>query len=103
MRNSALAPRRSERFELVVGKVELANGFHELRSETEQRARQACENTRRLARGLPQIALDERLLAALRAGLPACAGVALGIDRLLMLLLGATDLAEVVAFAAPAR
>lgn len=95
-------PAVAERFELVVGEVELANGFHEVTVAAEQRERHARENARRAALGLPAMAVDERLLAALAAGLPACAGVALGIDRLLMLLVGATDLTEVIAFASPA-
>ena len=92
-------PAVAARFELVVGEIELANGFHEVTDSAEQRARQQYENTRRRTSGLPQVPLDEPLLAALDAGLPSCAGVALGLDRLLMLLLEAPDIAAVVAFA----
>jgi elongation factor P--(R)-beta-lysine ligase len=92
-------PAVAERFELVVGEIELANGFHEVTDSAEQRARQQYENARRTSLGLPQVPLDEPLLAALGAGLPKCAGVALGLDRLLMLLLEASNIATVVAFA----
>ena len=92
-------PALAERFEVVVGEIELANGFHEVTDGAEQRARHARENGRRDALGLPHIPLDEKLLAALAAGLPNCAGVALGIDRLLMLLLQVPEIAAVVAFA----
>lgn len=98
-RHLAGPPVVAARFELIAGGVELANGFHEVTDAAEQRARFAVENARRHARGLPPMASDERLLAALAHGLPDCAGVALGLDRLLMRLLGCTDIAEVVSFA----
>jgi len=91
-------PPVGERFELYVGGVELANGFHELGDATEQRHRFELENAARQARGLPLMPVDEDLLAALAAGLPACAGVALGFDRLVMLAAGKASLAEVMAF-----
>jgi lysyl-tRNA synthetase class 2 len=91
-------PPVAERFEVYVGGMELANGFHELADAAEQRARFLADNARRRAGGLPEMPLDERLLAALAAGLPDCAGVALGLDRLLMLATGARDIAEVLAF-----
>jgi lysyl-tRNA synthetase class 2 len=91
-------PRVAHRFELYAEGVELANGFHELCDAEEQRSRFQADLTERRRRGLPEPALDERLLAALEAGLPDCAGVALGFDRLAMLALGAGRLAEVVAF-----
>ena len=74
-------PRTAQRFELYCDGVELANGFHELAAAAEQRARFEADNAERRRRGLPEGALDERLLAALAAGLPDCAGVALGFDR----------------------
>jgi elongation factor P--(R)-beta-lysine ligase len=86
------------RFELYCEGVELANGFQELASAAEQRARFQHDLAERSRRGLPRIELDERLLAALEAGLPACAGVALGFDRLLMLALGARHIDEVLTF-----
>lgn len=87
-----------ERFELYVSGIELANGYHELGDADEQRARFAQDNDRRRALGLPMLPLDERLLAALAHGLPACAGVALGLDRLVMLAAGVRDIDEVMAF-----
>ena len=91
-------PWLAERFELVVGETELANGFHEVIDAREQRARHLAENARRLAAGLPEVPVDENFLAALETGLPACAGVALGLERLLMVILGVDDIRQVIAF-----
>jgi lysyl-tRNA synthetase class 2 len=91
-------PRTAARFELYVDGLELANGFWELADADEQRARFEADRAQRAALGLPDIALDERLLAALAAGLPNCAGVALGLDRLLMCRLGTGSLDQVIAF-----
>ncbi len=88
----------ASRFELFWGGLELANGFDELQDADEQARRFAADQAERASRGLPVVPRDERLLAALRAGLPACAGVAVGIDRLLARLLGAASLDEVLAF-----
>jgi elongation factor P--(R)-beta-lysine ligase len=90
-------PRVAQRFELYVRGIELANGFHELANPAEQRARFAADNAQRARAHLPVLALDEFLLAAL-AELPDCAGVALGLDRLLMLATGASHIEEVLAF-----
>ena len=87
-----------ERFELYVDGIELANGYHELGDAAEQRARFEDDNRRRQARGLLQRPLDEALLAALAAGLPDCSGVALGVDRLLLLATGETDIRRLLAF-----
>ncbi len=87
-----------QRFELYVDGLELANGYCELTDAAEQRARFERDNARRREYGLPEHPLDEALLAALEHGLPACSGVALGLDRLLMLATGATDIREVLAF-----
>jgi lysyl-tRNA synthetase class 2 len=86
------------RFELYVDGLELANGYFELRDDAEQRRRFERDNARRRGIGLPERALDERLLAALSHGLPACSGVALGVDRLLMLATGTADIRNVLAF-----
>jgi lysyl-tRNA synthetase class 2 len=91
-------PPVAERFELYLDGIELANGFHELTDAGEQQRRFDHDRARRKASGLPDVPADERLLSALRAGLPECAGVALGVDRLMMLATGAKSLAEVIAF-----
>jgi lysyl-tRNA synthetase class 2 len=90
-------PAVAERFELYVGQYELANGYHELTDATEQRARFERDNARRRSRGLAELPLDENLLRALQ-GLPDCAGVALGIERLLMAMTGSEDIRDVLAF-----
>jgi lysyl-tRNA synthetase class 2 len=87
-----------QRFELYVDGVELANGYRELTDAAEQRRRFERDNVRRREYGLPERPLDERLLAALAHGLPDCSGVALGVDRLLMLAAGSSDIREVLAF-----
>mgnify|MGYP001827688730 CR=1 FL=1 len=92
-------PRVAGRFELTVQGIELANGYWELGDAAELRARFERDNARRAARGLPTMPLDERFLDAMAAGLPDCAGVALGVDRLVMLALHAEGLAEVMPFA----
>lgn len=89
----------AERFELYLGDKELANGYHELTCASEQRARFENDNRRRRARGQRELPIDHHLLAALAEGLPDCAGVALGVERLLMALSGSTDIAQVLAFA----
>ncbi len=93
-------PRVAERFEVFLGPTELANGYGELTDPAEQRDRFEAENVRRSATGGRPVPLDERLLAAMEQGLPACSGVALGVDRLLMTLLGARRIDEVIAFPA---
>ncbi|MBP3973365.1 EF-P lysine aminoacylase GenX [Pseudoxanthomonas spadix] len=90
-------PPVAERFELYLGAVELANGYHELRDADEQRARFSHDNQRRAARGLVQPPPDWHLLDALPL-MPHCAGVAVGMDRLLMAMLGTSRIAEVLAF-----
>ena len=91
-------PPVAERFELYLGPLELANGYHELCDATEQRARFERDALMRAQRGLPAIPMDAALVAALGRGLPACAGVAVGVDRLLMALLGTQKIADVLAF-----
>jgi lysyl-tRNA synthetase class 2 len=91
-------PRCALRFELYCEGIELANGFHELASAAEQRARFENDLEHRRQRGLPANGMDEYLLEALAAGLPDCAGVAVGFDRLVMLLTGARTIDEVIAF-----
>jgi lysyl-tRNA synthetase class 2 len=91
-------PRVALRFELYRQGVELANGFEELANPIEQRERFDADRRERARRALPQPAIDEALLQALAAGLPAVSGVALGFDRLLMQRIGATQIAEVLPF-----
>ena len=92
------APPVAARFEAYVEGLELCNGFHELADAAEQRRRFAADRAARAARGLPLPPVDERLLAALAAGLPDAAGVALGLDRVLLLACGCSALAEVLTF-----
>lgn len=93
--------RVAERFEVYFKGIELANGFHELADGPEQLARFTADNCKRKTMGLPQQPIDHNLIAALTAGFPDCAGVALGIDRLVMLATGQQALSEVVAFPTP--
>ena len=94
-------PPLAERFELYLGPLELANGYHELADAREQAGRFRADLARRADRGAPQPPMDAHLLAALDAGLPDCAGVALGVDRLLMAMLRAERIADVLAFDFP--
>lgn len=91
-------PPVAERFELYLGPLELANGYHELCDPGEQRARFERDAAVRAQRGLPRVPMDTALLAAMAHGLPACAGVAVGVDRLLMAMLGTSRIAELLAF-----
>jgi lysyl-tRNA synthetase class 2 len=91
-------PPVAERFELYLDGIELANGFHELADAKEQRVRFERDLRARADVVAAAVPVDERLLAALEAGLPACAGVALGFDRLVMLAAGAARIDEVIAF-----
>jgi lysyl-tRNA synthetase class 2 len=88
----------ASRFEAYWGELELANGFHELGEADEQSARFASDRAARQRRGQADRAPDARLLAALAAGLPDCAGVALGFDRVVMVAAGARHIDEVLAF-----
>ena len=78
--------------------IELANGFRELTDGREQQQRFEQDNRKRAERGLPQQPIDYNLLAALQHGMPECSGVALGVDRTVMLALGAESLSDVLAF-----
>jgi lysyl-tRNA synthetase class 2 len=91
-------PSVAARFELYLDGLELANGFHELARPEEQRARFMEDLSLRRMRGQVQPPLDENFLAALMSGLPDCAGVALGFDRLVAIALGADKLADAMTF-----
>jgi lysyl-tRNA synthetase class 2 len=97
-RISARDPLVCERFEVYAGGLELANAFGELTDPVEQRRRFEADNAERRALGKSELPIDEGLLAALESGLPECSGMALGVDRLLMLLTGARDLRDAAAF-----
>ena len=90
-------PPVAERFEAYVGRYEVANGYHELNDAAEQQARFERDNARRRERGDAEVPMDERLLAVL-GDMPDCAGVALGIERLLMVLADTDAIADVLAF-----
>lgn len=90
-------PAVSERFEVYLGACELANGYHELNDAIEQRARFMRDHETRKERGAMLPDIDSRLLEALPQ-LPDCAGVAMGVDRLLMCVLGINDIRELLAF-----
>ena len=87
--------RVAQRFELYIEGVELANGYHELIDASEQRVRFEQANEARVASGRSSLPLDTDLLEALESGIPPCAGVALGFDRLVMLATGASEISEV--------
>jgi lysyl-tRNA synthetase class 2 len=91
-------PTVAERFELYLAGVEVANAFSELIDATEQAARFRADLEERRARGLPEYPLDQEFLAALEVGVPPSTGIALGVDRLMMLLLDAGDIGDVLAF-----
>lgn len=91
-------PAVAERFELYVEGIELANGFSELSDRQEQQLRFERDRKKRLDQKLPDVDPDGRILSALDHGLPPCAGVALGLDRLLMIRLGSSSIREVLAF-----
>ena len=88
----------AKRFELFYGDIELANGFLELTDAKEQQQRFLSENQAREQAGKKTGCVDDYLIAALNSGLPDCAGVAMGLDRLLMVLVDAKDIEQVLAF-----
>ena len=99
-RRRADDPRTALRFEAYVGGLELANAFGELTCAAEQRARFEHDQATRRDRGKPVYPIDDRLIAALAEGLPPSAGIALGVDRLIMLATGAATISEVLTFSA---
>ncbi len=91
-------PRVAQRFECYYRGIELVNGFNELTDATEQVSRFEQDNVKRAAQGLAVKPIDTNFIAALNHGLPQCSGVALGIDRLVMLALDIKDISEVQSF-----
>ncbi|GAA0812254.1 elongation factor P--(R)-beta-lysine ligase [Colwellia asteriadis] len=90
--------RVAERFECYFKGVELANGFNELTDAKQQQSRFEHDNLKRSTLALDTKPIDKNFIAALEQGFPNCAGVALGVDRLVMLALGAEDIADVLSF-----
>ena len=88
----------AERFELYFKGIELANGFHELADADEQQRRFEIDNAGRRQAGQANVPVDVHLVAALHEGLPDCAGVALGFDRLLMSVIGLCDIDAAMPF-----
>jgi len=84
------------RFEFYAGGLELANGYDELLDADELRRRFEQDNQQRLALGKPEVPFDKHLLSAMASGLPQCVGVALGLDRLLMAILGEENINQVL-------
>ncbi|KHT44321.1 elongation factor P--(R)-beta-lysine ligase [Vibrio sinaloensis] len=94
-------PRVADRFEVYFKGIELANGFHELDNPKEQLKRFEQDNAKRVEMRLDPQPIDHHLIAALESGLPECAGVALGVDRLIMLAIGCDHIDQVTAFPFP--
>lgn len=88
----------ASRFEVYIQGLELANGYDELTDAKELRRRMTQDNAHRAAVGKPVLPIDENLLAAMTHGLPPCAGIALGVDRLVMLALSANHIEDVLSF-----
>ena len=97
-RINATNPSITDRVEVFINGVELGNGFYELTHAAEQNARFDAEISARKNDNLPQATKDTRLLAALDAGLPDCAGIAIGLDRVLMMLNESASISDVLSF-----
>ena len=91
-------PSIAERFEVFVDGIEVGNGYRELTDAKEQQERLERDRRERRRMGLPDTPIDHRLVAALRAGMPECSGVALGLDRIVMIATGHTRVEEVISF-----
>ncbi len=100
IRQEGSSPARAERFELYWRGTELANGYHESCSADELRRRFGLINQRRVQGGCQPLPVESRLLRAMQAGLPPCSGVALGLDRLVMSMLGESTFSQVALFPA---
>jgi lysyl-tRNA synthetase class 2 len=93
--------RTAERYEAFYQGVELANGYHELLDADQLEARARKSNEQRKADGKQELPMQNRLLDAMRSGMPSSCGCALGFDRIVMLACQASSLEQVVAFTAP--
>lgn len=91
-------PLIADRFEVFLNGVELGNGFYELSDHEEQNRRFEAEIQTRKNENLAEVVKDEQLIAALKSGLPECAGIAIGLDRLLMVLMAAENISDVLSF-----
>lgn len=91
-------PRISDRFEVFINGIELGNGFFELKDASEQSARFDREIAYRQQHGLAAVTKDQLFLDALQTGLPDCSGIAIGLDRLLMIVTGCSTIEQVIAF-----
>jgi lysyl-tRNA synthetase class 2 len=100
-KRSTDSPEIAERFEVYIAGIELANAFTELNDPAEQRNRLESESAKRASLGAPEYAIDESFLDALRSGVPPSGGIALGVDRLIMLLSDTDHIADVLAFPFP--
>jgi len=100
-KRSTDTPEIAERFEVYIAGIELANAFTELNDPEEQRRRLEQESAERSALGAPAYEIDRQFLSALESGIPPAGGVALGVDRLIMLLADADHIGEVLAFPFP--
>ncbi len=95
------APHTAERFEIFIGGIELTNAFTELNDPVEQRERLKTEAGERTRHGMPEQPIDEAFLGALEMGVPPAGGIALGVDRLIMLMTESTHIRDVLAFPDP--
>ena len=100
-KRSTSDPGIAERFEVYIAGIELANAFTELNDPEEQRRRLESEARERRELGAPSYEVDEAFLDALETGIPPSGGIALGVDRLIMLLTDAPHIADVMAFPFP--
>lgn len=98
LHNNIQGQQVSRRFEVFLNGMELANGYFELTDRVEQQQRFDGDNAQRIKAGHPKVPVDRHLLAALDHGMPSCAGVALGVDRLLMQLEGVNSITQVMPF-----
>ena len=98
IKKNGAGDRVARRFEVYWNRVEIGNGYWELTDADEQRRRFEEDNNVRRLKGLPGVVIDQAFVAALEKGIPHCAGIAMGVDRILMCALGLNDIHSVMAF-----